>query len=130
IRGRNVLRVLVLLTMFGEPSFAQVTGDAAGVQLDTIIDLKTDEGVALVKGQWRYSNTKVIDVHHHSPGTDLAPSGPPNRTQDIDLHAGASDFDDSKWEALNPAQLEERRSAGGLCFNLYRTTITIADNAG
>jgi len=119
--------VLALVT---QSAYAQVTGDAPGVQPDAIVDLKTDEGVALVKGQWRYSNTKVIDVHHHSPGTDLAPSGPPNWTQDIDLHAGASDFDDSKWEALNPAQLEERRSTGRLCFNWYRTTITIPDKVG
>jgi len=119
--------VLALVT---QSAYAQVTGDAPGVQPDAIVDLKTDEGVALVKGQWRYSNTKVIDVQHHSPGTDLAPSGPPNRTQDIDLHAGASDFDDSKWEALNPAQLEERRSTGRLCFNWYRTTITIPDKVG
>ena len=119
--------VLALVT---PSAYAQVTGDAPGVQPDAIVDLKTDEGVALVKGQWRYSNTKVIDVQHHSPGTDLAPSGPPNRTQDIDLHAGASDFDDSKWEALNPAQLEERRSTGRLCFNWYRTTITIPDKVG
>ena len=119
--------VLALVT---QSAYAQVTGDAPGVQPDAIVDLKTDEGVALVKGQWRYSNTKVIDVHHHSPGTDLAPSGPPNRTQDIDLHAGASDFDDSKWEALNPAQLEERRSTGRLCFNWYRTAITIPDKVG
>src|SRR5215831_8653895 len=126
---RNVI-VLAAVVMSGQPAYAQVTGDAPGVQPDAIVDLKTDEGVALVKGQWRYSNTKVIDVHHHGPGTDLASSGPPNRTQDIDLHAGASDFDDSKWEALNPAQLEERRSTGRLCFNWYRTTITIPDKVG
>jgi len=119
--------VLALVT---QSAFAQVTGDAPGVQPDAIVDLKTDDGVALVQGQWRYSNTKVIDVHHHSPGTDLAPSGPPNRTQDIDLHAGAPDFDDSTWEVLNPAQLEERRSTGRLCFNWYRTALTIPDKVG
>ena len=111
-------------------AWAQVTGDAPGVRADAIIDLKTDEGIALVKGQWRYSNAKVIGVDHHSPGADLAPSGPPNRTQDLDLHAGAVDFDDSKWEHLKPAQLEERRSTGRLCFNWYRTSITIPDKIG
>ena len=118
------------LTLFTQPSWAQVTGDAPGVRPDAIVDLKTDEGIALVKGQWRYSNVKVIDVDHHSPGTDLAPSGPPNRTQDIDVHAGAADFDDSKWEALQPAQLEERRSTGRLCFNWYRTSVTIPEKIG
>lgn len=109
---------------------AQVTGDAPGVRPDAIVDLKTDEGIGLVKGQWRYSNVKVVVVDHHSPGADLAPSGPPNRTQDIDLHAGAADFDDSKWEALQPAQLEERRSTGRLCFNWYRTSVTIPEKIG
>ena len=120
--------VLATLIFAFSPMFAwgQVTGDAPGVRPDAIVDLKTDEGIALVKGQWRYSNAKVIDVDHRSPGADLAPSGPPNRTQDIDLHAGAADFDDLQWEELKPAQLEERRSTGRLCFNWYRTSITIS----
>jgi gluconolactonase len=97
---------------------------------DAVVDLMTAEGTQLVQGQWRYSNVKVIDVDHHSPGADLAPSGPPNRTQDIDVHAGVADFDDSKWEVLQPAQLEERRSTGRLCFNWYRTSVTIPDKIG
>lgn len=110
--------------------YAQITGDAPGVRPDAIVDLKTDEGMALVKGRWRYRNAKVVDVDHHNPGADLTPSGPPNRTQDIDVHAGAADFDDSTWEQIAPAQLEERRSTGRLCFNWYRTGITIPDQVG
>ena len=126
------MAVLALMIAVLSPLFAwsQVTGDAPGVRPDAIVDLRTDEGISLVKGQWRYSNVKVIDVDHHSPGTDLAPSGQSNRTQDIDLHAGAADFDDSNWEQLAPAQLEERRSTGRLCFNWYRTSVTIPDKIG
>lgn len=128
------LKLAVLATLIFALSpmliWAQVTGDAPGVRPDAIIDLKTDEGMGLVKGQWRYSNVKVVDVDHHSPGADLAPSGPPNRTQDIDVRAGAVDFDDSQWERIAPAQLEERRSTGRLCFNWYRTSITIPDQIG
>jgi gluconolactonase len=122
--------VMAALVLSVQPCWAQVTGDAPGVRPDAIVDLKTEEGLGLVKGQWRYSNVKVIDVDHHSPGADLAPSGPPNRTQDIDVHAGAADFDDSQWERIAPAQLEERRSTGRLCFNWYRTSITIPDRVG
>jgi gluconolactonase len=122
--------IATALALATQPTYAQVTGDAPGVRPDAIVDLKTDEGIELVKGQWRYSNVKVVDVDHHSPGADLAPTGPPNRTQDIDLHAGAADFDDSAWEALKPAQLEERRSTGRLCFNWYRTSITIPEKIG
>jgi gluconolactonase len=119
---------LLALTPVG--SIAQITGDAPGVRPDAVIDLTTDEGMALVKAQWRYSNARVVDVDHHSPGADLAPSGPPNRTQDIDVHAGAADFDDSTWEQIKPAQLEERRAAGRLCFNWYRTSIIIPERIG
>jgi gluconolactonase len=126
-RRALVATVLVFVTL---PAFAQVTSDVPGVRPDAIVDLKTDEGIALVKGQWRYHDARVVDVDHRSPGADFAPSGPPNRTQDIDLHAGAADFDDSQWEALKPAQLEERRSTGRLCFNWYRTNITIPDKVG
>jgi gluconolactonase len=124
--------VLATLIFAFSPMFAwaQVTGDVPGVRPDAIVDLKTDEGIDVVKGQWRYSNVKVVDVNHHSPGADLAPSGPPNRTQDIDVHAGAEDFDDSKWEQIVPAQLEERRSTGRLCFNWYRISVTIPDKIG
>jgi gluconolactonase len=111
-------------------SLAQVIGDAPGARPEAIVDLKTEEGLALVKGQWRYRDARVVDVSHHSPGADLAPSGPPNRTQDIDVHAGAADFDDSTWERIAPAQLEERRSTGRLCFNWYRTSITIPEKIG
>jgi len=120
----------IVIFLSSSLSHAQVTGDAPGVRPDAIVDLKTDEGVGLLKGQWRYSNVKIVDVDHHSPSADLAPSGPPNRTQDIDLHAGTVDFDDSKWEMLKPAQLEERRSTGRLCFNWYRISVTIPEKIG
>lgn len=129
MKSRSVL-IMTALILSVQPSWAQVTGDAPGVRPDAIVDLKTTEGIALVKGQWRYSNAKVVDVDHHSPGADLTPSGPPNRTQDIDVHAGAADFDDSKWEQIVPAQLEERRSTGRLCFNWYRISVTIPDKIG
>jgi gluconolactonase len=111
-------------------SMAQITAVAAEVRPDAIVDLQTDEGMALIHGQWRYSNARVIEVDHQSPGADLAPSGPPNRTHDIDLHAGAADFDDSHWEMLKPAQLQDRRSTGRLCFNWYRTSVTIPERIG
>ncbi len=97
---------------------------------DAVIDLMTEEGIRLVKGQWRYSDTKIVEVSHRSPGPDLGPSGGPNRTYDIQPHAGAADFDDSAWEAIPPAGLETRRSTGRLCFNWYRIAITIPDRIG
>ncbi len=118
------------LAIFPVASRAQVTADAPAVRPDAIVDLMTDEGVALVKGQWRYSDTRIVQVAHHQPGPDLGPSGPPNMTYDYEPHAGAADFDDSTWEALRPAQLEERRSTGRLCFNWYRIAVEIPEKIG
>jgi len=123
--------VLALLIVFPFSVIAQTTSDAPVVGRPTaIINLATDEGVKLVKGQWRYSDTKIIEVDHHSVGPDLKPSGLPSRTNDITPHAGAVDFDDSQWETLTPAQLEARKSAGRLCFNWYRIHVTIPEKVG
>ncbi len=97
---------------------------------DAVIDLMTDEGAKSVKGQWRYSDARIVEVDHRSPGPDLGPSGPPNRTHDLVPHAGPADFNDSSWDAIDAPGLETRRSTGRLCFNWYRINVTIPDKIG
>jgi len=63
-----------------------------------LVDLSTEAGVELIKGQWRYHDAQVVDVEYRSVGEDLGPTGPPNQTYDIAPHAHALDFDDSGWE--------------------------------
>ena len=92
---------------------------------DAVIDLATKEGVDLVKGQWRYSDTKIIPVDFKAAGPDKQPTGKPTKTYDFTPHAGAAEFDDSKWETLDPTTLDARRSTGRLCFNWYRINVTI-----
>jgi gluconolactonase len=94
---------------------------------DATIDLSTDEGVKLVKGQWRYSDAKIIDVDSRGPGVDLKPSGTPVKTYDYMPHASAAGFDDSKWESIAATTLEARRSGGKVCFSWYRINITIPE---
>jgi gluconolactonase len=109
---------------------AQVTSDAPAVRPDAIVNLASDEGTALVRGQWRYSDATIVDVDHHGPGPDLRPSGPPNRTYDIAPHAGAADFNDAGWEAIAPRGLEARRSKGRLSFGWYRINLTVPERVG
>jgi gluconolactonase len=97
---------------------------------DAVIDLRTAEGVRLVKGQWRYSDTKIVEADFRAPGPDLAPSGKPIKTYDVSPHAGAADFDDSQWEMIDATALEGRRSTGKLCFNWYRIKLTIPNKIG
>ena len=129
IRTLTSICVAALL-LFAGTAFAQVTSDAPAVRPDAIVNLATEEGAALVHGQWRYRDARIIEVEHRSPGPDLRPSGPPNRTYDITPHAGAADFDDAAWEAIAPKGLEERRSNGRLSFGWYRINVTIPEKVG
>ena len=121
-----VLGILLLLLSRG---FAQTSADAPAGKPDATIDLATKAGVDLVKGQWRYSDTRIKEVDFKTAGPDKQPTGAPNKTYDYEPHAGGADFDDSKWEAIEPTTLDARRSTGRLCFNWYRINVTVPAQA-
>ena len=92
---------------------------------DATIDLRTREGVQLIKGDWRYSDVQILEVDSKGPGPDLKPSGAPVKTYDYSPHAGIAGFDDSKWVVLDPATLDARRGNGKVSFNWYRLRVTL-----
>lgn len=94
------------------------------------VDLATDEGVKLVNGQWRYSDTKIVEVDFRGPGPDGQPTGAPVKTFDYMPHAGGAAFDDSRWETLSPATLSRRRGNGRISFNWYRLLLTVPERIG
>jgi gluconolactonase len=108
-------------------ALAETNADAPAGEPKAVIDLATREGVDLVKGQWRYSDTKIIQIDFKAAGPDKQPTGKPINTYDFTPHAGGADFDDSKWEKIDPTTLDARRSTGRLCFNWYRINITIPE---
>ncbi len=69
MRSLIVVLVLGLVATFAQPARAQVTGDAPGVRPDAIVDLKTDEGMALVKGQWRVQQRQSHRRRSSQPGS-------------------------------------------------------------
>jgi len=97
---------------------------------DAVIDLATKEGAGAVKGNWRYSNVKIVEVNAKGPGPDLKPSGSPIKTYDYEPHAGQAGFDDSGWQSIDPRTLDARRAGGKVCFNWYRINVTIPDRVG
>jgi gluconolactonase len=97
---------------------------------DATVNLATPDGVKMIQGQWRYSDTKIIEVDFNAPGADGQPATQPIKTYDYIPHAGAADFDDSRWAVLDPTTLNKRRSTGRLCFNWYRIRLTIPERAG
>ena len=131
------MKRLALLTasimLFALAGATQAVESLVGVMTerpDAVVDLATNAGVELVRGQWRYSDAKIVEVDSKAPGPDLKPSGAPIRTYDVSPHAGSVEFDDSSWRMLDPSHLDERLSTGRLCFNWYRTKITIPEKVG
>ena len=102
---------------------------------DAVIDLQSDEGVELVRGEWRYADASVTEIEFVAlagPGTPdpLGPGTVPNRTYDVEPHAEGTDFDDSGWEVLAPADTMRRLGSGRVSFNWYRIKVTIPDEVG
>jgi gluconolactonase len=134
VRSRTRLVIIAIATAAVVPLPRLIAQHAVRRPIDgrpnAIIDLRTPDGLRLVNGQWRYSDTTIVAADFNAPGPDLKPSGKPITTYDYMPKAGSADFDDSKWEAVDPAALEMRRSTGKLCFNWYRTRITIPEKVG
>ncbi len=124
------------LAAFLYVGFSDIASRAAQTQAvpsgrpEAAIDLTTDEGAKLVNGQWRYSDTKIVEVDFLNPGADKQPTGRPIKTYDYEPKAGTADFDDSKWEIISPTSLSDRRSTGRICFNWYRIKLTIPERVG
>ena len=122
---------MAILVSAGWAATASAASDSAAPgRPDATIDLATEQGVNLVQGQWRYSDTKIVEVDFRSAGADKQPTGAPNRTYDYTPHAGGADFDDTGWERIPATSLDQRRSTGRLCFNWYRIKLTIPDRIG
>src|SRR6266496_3168495 len=128
-RPNRTLVLAASLLLFVPNAFAQNWAAQAPPygRPDATVDLRTVEGAQVVKGEWRYSDVKIIEVDSRGPGSDLKPSGDPNKTYDYTPHAGEANFDDSKWEVLDPTKLDARRSGGKVCFNWYRITVTVPE---
>ena len=135
----TTMRVLLLL-MVGASLYVGLSGALAQAKrtsadipsgaAEATIDLATTDGARMVKGDWRYSDTKIVEVDFRGPGQDKQPTGAPVKTYDYTPHAGGADFDDSKWEVIAPTTLDQRRGTGRLDFNWYRIKLTIPDRVG
>ena len=119
-----------LLTLAGSVPGAEPDNKVPDTQPAASVNLMTSDGANLVHAQWRYSDTKIVEVDFTGPGADGQPTGKPVRTYDYSPHAGGAAFDDSGWERISPEALDQRRSTGRLCFNWYRTSITVPEKIG
>lgn len=94
---------------------------------DQTVDLRTPAGLQSMSGEWRYSDTKIVEAEFKAAGSDGQPGAVPVKTYDYAPHAGTADFDDSSWQVIEPSALEQRRGNGRLSFNWYRVRLTIPE---
>ena len=134
MKTRILLASAVLLTVLLRASDVVANGETdPGVptgRAEATIDLMSAEGVKLVGGEWRYSDTRIVEVEFRAPGAEGQPTGAPVRTYDYTPHAGGADFDDSRWEVVEPGTLQKRRGNGRISFNWYRITLTVPSRVG
>jgi gluconolactonase len=121
---------LIFVFLLVTASIAKTSADVPNSKPLATIDLASNSGVGLVKGEWRYSDTKIVETDFRGPGPDRQPTGAPVKTYDYTPHAGVADFDDSKWEVIGPTTLDQRRGNGRLGFNWYRIKLTVPDRVG
>ena len=132
---KNSINIL-FLTFLTLNAFAQESRELAIGQATAIVDLRTQEGTQLVKTTWKYSDAKLVNANFNAPGPDktdplaLYPTGKKITTQDLSPKAGAANFDDSKWQILDPTKLEERRGTGLASFVWYRLNVTVPAKVG
>jgi gluconolactonase len=122
--------IAIWLSLASSASAASLVENLAKRIPDARIDLATKAGTELVKAQWRYSDTKIVEVDFKAAGADGQPSDAPNKTYDITPQAGRAEFDDSKWEVIEPTTLDRRRGNGKLAFNWYRIKLTVPERIG
>lgn len=128
MKSRTILLGILVFSRFVGMS-QTASGIPAAAPVATI-DLATDAGAALVKGQWRYSDTKIIETEFVAAASDGQPGTTPVKTYDYTPHAGGVEFDDAGWEQIAPTSLSKRRGNGRLGFNWYRIKLTVPEKIG
>jgi gluconolactonase len=88
-----------------------------------VVDLMKPEGVELVKGQWKYSDARIVDA-------PAEPTGVRGIAYMIEPQAGKPDYDDSRWLSITPEELTVRRTGGFVSFNWYRIKVTMPERVG
>jgi gluconolactonase len=122
---KNLINAIVFTLLISAHLLAQ---EVPNGKPEATIDLASAQGVRLVGGQWKYSDTRIVEANFNSAGADNQPSGPPVKTYDYTPKAGVSEFDDSQWEIIPAVDLQKRRGNGRLSFNWYRINLTVPES--
>src|SRR5262245_2055073 len=80
--------LVALITSWSVVLLAQPSSETPTGPAETTIDLSTKAGVDAIKGQWRFSDVKIVETEFKAAGPEGQPTGSPVKTYDIAPHAG------------------------------------------
>jgi len=127
--------VLLLLIAASIAAFAQETRQLAVDKPQSIADLKSSEGAALVDAKWYVQDGHVTDADFKAPGpyaTDLLalyPTGAAIKTHQLRPQIGAGDFEKG-FREIKPTELETRRGTGLFSFVWYKVELALPQTIG
>jgi gluconolactonase len=100
-----------------------------------VVDLKTDEGVAMVQACWYKQPAQIRNVQFRSPGPSandallLYPTGISQQTNLVYPQVTSPDFEQG-FVAVKPNALEERQGTGLNSFFWYKVELTVPEKIG
>ena len=108
--GIAVMLAALLLFAATFARAASVDETLAKRKPEASIDLTTKDATQLVKGEWRYSDTKIVEIDFKAPGPDGQPGSTSNKAYDFRPHATVSTIMPITLTPAMPAM--SRRSQG------------------
>ncbi len=130
-------KILLLVTGIWQLAtlHAQETRQLAVDKPQSIADLKTTEGAALVNAKWYVQPAHIEDADFKSPGAGamdplkLYPTGMKIKTHTLHPQINAADFD-KNFVAIKPTDLEMREGMGLISAAWYKVDVTIPEAIG
>ncbi len=127
----RTLCIPLLLVLAGGLAGADLGNRIPDTRPEASVNLMTSAGAKLVQAQWRYSDTKIIEVDFTGPGADGQPTRQARSRPTTTRRTPAAPTSTTRVGSRSaPTSLEQRRSTGRLCFNWYRISITIPEKVG
>jgi len=127
--------ILLLLIALSIVVFAQETRQLAVDKPQSIADLKSTEGAALLNAKWYIQETHITDASFRAPGpyaTDLLalyPTGAAIKTHQLHPQIGTEDFEKG-FREIQPTELESRSGTGLFSFVWYKVELTLPETIG
>lgn len=135
MKNLYLYKVLFLLPFLGLGNllYAQESRELALGKASAIVDLRTTEGIQLVKAQWKSLNAQITPAKFNAPGPSdkdklpLYPTGKSVNSFTLEPRYGTPAFEQANWENVSATDLETRRGNGLLSHVWYTVKVTIPE---